>query len=151
MLKRAESHLCEVNTLTIIACNFTMFLRFLKGVHFRKSITESERNDRFKPGKYLKIIDYASYAAISIAKYHCLYTQGAVAFQTPRVYFDSSGRTFLLRVYLTLAMLENNRSVAFEVTTYSRRGRKVPPMFSIFKIEPYFYRFLFSLHNKILE
>ena len=53
VLKRAESHRCEVNTLllVILAC----CLRFLKGVHFRKSLTESERSDRFYSGKFLKI------------------------------------------------------------------------------------------------
>ena len=29
-------------------------------------------------------------------------------------------------------------------------GRSVPPMFSIFKIEPYLHR-IFSLHHKIVE
>ena len=47
MLKRAESHRCEVNalgtSLVILAC----FVRFLKGAHFRKSLTESERSDQF--------------------------------------------------------------------------------------------------------
>ena len=37
VLKRSESHLCEVNTSEILACNF----------HFRKSLTESERSGRF--------------------------------------------------------------------------------------------------------
>ena len=45
--KHAESHRCEVNTLGILACNFCNFLRFVKGIHFRKSLTESERSDRF--------------------------------------------------------------------------------------------------------
>ena len=31
VLKRAESHRCEVNTLGILACNFSTFLRFLEG------------------------------------------------------------------------------------------------------------------------
>ena len=47
VLKRAESHCCEVNTLGIFAYDFSMFLRFLKGIHFRKLPTESERSDRF--------------------------------------------------------------------------------------------------------
>ena len=47
VLKRAESHRCEVNSLGIFACNFSIFLRFLKGIHFRKLPTESERSDRF--------------------------------------------------------------------------------------------------------
>ena len=42
VLKRAESQCCEVNTFGIFACNFSMFLRFLKRVHFRESLTESE-------------------------------------------------------------------------------------------------------------
>ena len=36
VLKRDESHRCEVNT---------RFLRFLEGTHFGKSLTEYERND----------------------------------------------------------------------------------------------------------
>ena len=47
VLKRAESHRCEVNTLGTFACNFSIFFRFLKRAHFRKSLTESERSDRF--------------------------------------------------------------------------------------------------------
>ena len=47
VLKRAESHRCKVNTLGILASDFIMFLRFLKGVHFRKSLSVSERRDRF--------------------------------------------------------------------------------------------------------
>ena len=46
-LKRAESHCCKVNTLGMLACNFSKFLRFLKEIHFRKSLKESERCDRF--------------------------------------------------------------------------------------------------------
>ena len=47
VLKRAESHRYEVNTLGIFAFNLSMFLRFLKGAHFRKSFTESEWSDQF--------------------------------------------------------------------------------------------------------
>ena len=50
VLKRAESHRREVNRVGILACNFSMFLRFLKGIHVRKSLTESEWSDRFKSG-----------------------------------------------------------------------------------------------------
>ena len=46
VLKRAESHFCEVN-IWILACNLSSFLRFLKGICFRKSLIESERRDRF--------------------------------------------------------------------------------------------------------
>ena len=38
---RAESHCCEVNTIGILACNFTMFFKVFKGIHFRKSLAES--------------------------------------------------------------------------------------------------------------
>ena len=38
MLKRAESHRCEVNTLGILAFNFSMFLRFLKGIHIENCL-----------------------------------------------------------------------------------------------------------------
>ena len=37
------------------------FLRFLKGIHFRKLLTESERSDRSWLGKFLKIIEHVSY------------------------------------------------------------------------------------------
>ena len=48
MLKRAESRRYEVNTLGILACDFSMFFKvLLKGAHFRESLTESERSDRF--------------------------------------------------------------------------------------------------------
>ena len=36
MLKHAENHRCEVNILGALAC---------KGIHFRKSLTESERSE----------------------------------------------------------------------------------------------------------
>ena len=45
VLKSAESHRCEVKTLGVLACILNTFYRFLKGVHFRKSLTESERSD----------------------------------------------------------------------------------------------------------
>ena len=38
------------------------FLRFLKGTHFGKLPTESERSDQFSPGKFLKIIEHVSYS-----------------------------------------------------------------------------------------
>ena len=44
VLKRAESHHYDVKRLGILACNFSMFLKFLKGVHFRESLTESEQS-----------------------------------------------------------------------------------------------------------
>ena len=47
VLMCAESHRCGVNTLGIFACKFSMFLRFLKGIHIRNSATESKRSDRF--------------------------------------------------------------------------------------------------------
>ena len=47
VLKHTESHRCEVDTLGMFACNFSMFFKVLKGIHFRKLLTESERSDRF--------------------------------------------------------------------------------------------------------
>ena len=35
---------------------------------------------------------------LGIVKYHCLYTQGAVAFQTPGVFVDSPGRKIVKRL-----------------------------------------------------
>ena len=73
MLKRAESNRCEVNTLGILACNFSTFLRFLKQVDFRKSLTESERSDQFLSEKFLKIFERIicsiRYCKISLLKY----------------------------------------------------------------------------------
>ena len=54
-LKRTESHGCEVNTLGIPlelgrpVILLSTFLRFLKGIYVRKSLTESERSGRFQP------------------------------------------------------------------------------------------------------
>ena len=45
VLKRAESHHCEVNTLGTFA--LARFLRFLEGTRFGKLPRESERSDRF--------------------------------------------------------------------------------------------------------
>ena len=47
VLKRAESHRCELNTLGTFACNFSTFLRFLIGTYFGKLSTESEGTDRY--------------------------------------------------------------------------------------------------------
>ena len=48
LLKHVESHCCEVNTLGIFACNFSMFFKgFSKGFIFRKLPMESERSDRY--------------------------------------------------------------------------------------------------------
>ena len=38
VLKRAESPPCEVDTLGILVCNFSMFFKVLRGRHFRKSL-----------------------------------------------------------------------------------------------------------------
>ena len=42
-----KSHRCEVNTVGILPCNFSMLLKALKGIHFRKSLTEFELSDQF--------------------------------------------------------------------------------------------------------
>ena len=91
VLKRAESHRVEANTLGTFACNFSTFFRFLKWTHFRKLPTESEKIDRFEPQKFLKIIEHVNYLT-NIAKYRCLHIQGARAFQTQGVFYDSPGR-----------------------------------------------------------
>ena len=62
MLKRAKYHRCEVNKFGKLACNFSTFLRILEGNLLRKSLTGSERSDRFKPGKILKITEHVSYS-----------------------------------------------------------------------------------------
>ena len=40
------------------------FLRFLKGIHFRKSLTEFERSNRFLLEIFLKIIEHVGYNQI---------------------------------------------------------------------------------------
>ena len=47
VLRRAESHCCEVNPFETFACNFSILFNVFKGIHFRKSLTESEWSDRF--------------------------------------------------------------------------------------------------------
>ena len=47
MLKRAESHHCDVNTSGNLACNFSTLFKVFQRDSFQKSLTESERNDRF--------------------------------------------------------------------------------------------------------
>ena len=71
--------------LSILACNFSTFLRFLKGIHFMKWLTESEEGDRFSPGRFKKLLNMLPIQS-GIAKYRCKYTQGVVAFQTSYVF-----------------------------------------------------------------
>ena len=47
VLKRAECHRCEVNTLGTLPCNLSTFLRFPEQTHSGKLPTESERSDQF--------------------------------------------------------------------------------------------------------
>ena len=62
MLKRAECHCCEVNTLGKLACNFSTFFKVSLRDSFRGSLTESERSNRFYRGTILKIIEQVSYS-----------------------------------------------------------------------------------------
>ena len=91
MLKRAESHRCEVNTLGIFACNSSMFLRFLKGVHFRESLTESEQSVRFYTRKFLKMIEHVGYS-LRYSKISMLIYSGNSS-------LSNAGRFFLLTRY----------------------------------------------------
>ena len=50
------------NTLWKFASNFSTFFKVSRREFFRKSLTESERNDRFWHGKLLKIIEHVSYS-----------------------------------------------------------------------------------------
>ena len=93
VLKRAVSHHCEVNTLGTFACNFSTFLRFLKGTHFGKLPTESERSDRFWPEKFLKIIEHVSYS-IRYCKTSLLIYSGRNSLSNAGRFFDSPGRNF---------------------------------------------------------
>ena len=102
-----------------------MFLRFLKGPHFRKLLTESERSERFYTGKFLKIIEHASYS-IKYGKISLLYTQGAVASQTPGVFFDSPGSRHFCGVpafeYLQICILSwNHKHLRFSETSIPAR------------------------------
>ena len=45
VLKRAESHHCEVNTFAIPACNFSKVFKVPLRNFFRILLTESERSD----------------------------------------------------------------------------------------------------------
>ena len=91
MLKRAESHRCEVNTLGTLACNFSTFLRFLKGTHFRNLPTKSERSDRLLSGKFLKIIELVSYL-IRYCKISFLIYSGSSSLSNAGLsFFDSPG------------------------------------------------------------
>ena len=85
-LQCAESHRCEVNTVGNLACNFRTFFRISQRDCFRKALTKSERSDRFQPEKFLKAIEHVSYS-MKYCKYYCLYTEEAVAFQTPNAFF----------------------------------------------------------------
>ena len=69
-----------------IAGNFSAFLRFLDGNFFRKSLIKSEWNDLFQRGKILKIIEHDSNSNRCCKISLLLYTQGAVAFQTPGLF-----------------------------------------------------------------
>ena len=60
MLKRAESHRCEVNTLWILACNFSTFLRFLKGIMLENRLQNLIGVTDFSQ-KNSKIIENVSY------------------------------------------------------------------------------------------
>ena len=90
VLKRAESHRCEVNTLGIFACNFSIFLRLLKGAHCGKSLTESEWNDRFESRKFLETIEHVSYL-IRYCKISLLIYSGNSSLSNARHFFDSPG------------------------------------------------------------
>ena len=93
--KRAENNRCKVNTLGTLASNFSMFLRFLKGIHFRNSLTESELGDRFQKGKFLKTIEHVSYS-IRYCKISLLTYLGSNSLSNAgRLIFYSPGRAHL--------------------------------------------------------
>ena len=108
MLKRAESHYCEVNTLGFLACNFSMFLRFLKGVHFRKSLTQSERRDRFWSDKFLKIVEHVSYL-IKYCKISLLLYSGSSSLLNVRHFFFTHPVALQMDVLLYFGNKVNHR------------------------------------------
>ena len=87
MLKRAESHRCEVNTLGTFACNFSMIFKVSQSDSFWQ-ITHGVTD--FSQGNFLKRIEYVCYSIkycqISLLIYIYIYIQGAVAFQAPGVF-----------------------------------------------------------------
>ena len=85
VLKRAESHRCEVNTLRILACNFSMFFICISKGFILENCLQNLNGVTDFGQKISKMIEPDSYSIRCIAKYQCLYTQGAVAFQTPDV------------------------------------------------------------------
>ena len=53
--------------------------RFLEGSYFTESPAESEKSDRFQPGKILRIIEMLAIQS-DIARYRCFCAQEALAF-----------------------------------------------------------------------
>ena len=101
MLQHAESHCCEVNIFGIIACDFCMFLRFLKGVYFRKSLTESERCDRLESEKFLKIIEHIGYSVRYCQISWLMYSGSSSLSKTCRFHFS------WFSFYISASFLEN--------------------------------------------
>ena len=66
------------------------FLSFLKGIRFRKSLTESERSDRFWPGKFLKMLEHVSYL-IKYCKISLLTYPGSSSLSNAGHFYDSPG------------------------------------------------------------
>ena len=62
---------------------FAHFLWFLEGKFFQKSLLKFGWSERFQPVKVVKVIEHVKKPNQSDnSKYHCLHTQGDVAFQT---------------------------------------------------------------------
>ena len=52
MLKRAESHRCEVNTIGKLACNFSTFLSFLEGIVLESRLQDQNGVTDFSKEKF---------------------------------------------------------------------------------------------------
>ena len=89
VLNRAESHRCEVNTLEILACNFSTFLKVYHWGSFTKFLTESERSDRVQSEKFIKIIEYVSYS-IRYCKIILLIYSGSSSLETSGFFYSPS-------------------------------------------------------------
>ena len=88
MLKVIAVRLTYQGCLLVILARF---LRFLKGIHYRKSHTESERSDRFWPEeKFLNIIEHVSYS-MRYCKIALHVYSGSSTFSDVGRFYDSLG------------------------------------------------------------
>ena len=78
MLKRAESHRCEANTLAKPACSFSKFIKSPQGNFLENCLQNLDGVTDFSQEKFEKQLNMLIIQS-DIEKYHCLHTEGAVA------------------------------------------------------------------------